>query len=368
MGPMHGVRGRTTFLLLTALATVFLAALPARAQSGQGAKWEIEGHGGGLFLTGSTGDEPPVLPPPGAAIATSSPVFPSRRVPSWFFGDGATLLNQVNQQFGVAGRIESLDAALGGSSVNVGNGFAAGLRARRILTGRLWLEFGIDFFPGAVGQSDELLAAAATAGDSFVPAFEGLLATGPFSGVTVEASSSSGGSSLEMAATAAVQYRFGDGGSLTPYITLGGGLVSGLGGGPSVMLEGHYRFDILGEVPIDETDRLTIRHETATTAVGVLGAGLRRDVTDRWGFNVDGRVLLGQGATRVVVDAEPSVATGAPADFVESFTTPSIQFSNDPATGRESSLGAPGLDGFETFSSDRLRARVIITAGIYWRF
>ena len=40
------------------------------------------------------------LPPAGAPIVTSSPIFPSRQVPSWFFGDGATLLNDVNADFG----------------------------------------------------------------------------------------------------------------------------------------------------------------------------------------------------------------------------------------------------------------------------
>ncbi|MDX1385126.1 MAG: hypothetical protein R3190_15850 [Thermoanaerobaculia bacterium] len=356
-------------ILLAAVVAAVALAPPVWAQGGQGtSKWEIEGFGGGLFLTGSTAEGTATLPPPGPAIATSSPVFPSRRVPSWFFGDGALLLNQVNQQFSVTDRIVPLDGALGGAALNTGNGFAAGVRVRRVLTGNLWLEGAVEFYPGAVGRSDELLAAVDATRDSFAPAFEGLLSTGPFQNIAVAATSSSGGSSLEMAATAAVQYRFGDAGSLAPYITLGGGLVTGLGDGPAVTLEGRYAFDIVGEVPIDETDRITIRQETSTTIVGLVGGGLRRQMTERWGFSIDGRLLLGPGATSVVIDAAPSIATGTPADFVESFTTPSIQFSNDPSTGRESSLGPPGLDGFESFDSDRLNARIVISAGIFWIF
>ena len=45
------------------------------------------------------------LPAAGAPIVTSSPIFPSRQVPSWIFGDGTTLLNGVNADFGIAARI-----------------------------------------------------------------------------------------------------------------------------------------------------------------------------------------------------------------------------------------------------------------------
>jgi hypothetical protein len=289
-------------------------------------------------------------------------------VPSWFFGDGASLLNLVNEQFDVPAAIQPLDAALGGSGLSRGNSVAGGVRVRRTITSRYAAELSVDVFPTATEPTEELLSAVAASRDSFVAAFEGLLASGPFTNVDIQASSASGGSAREIAATGALVYQLGPAAGFAPYLTFGGGLITGAGGGAAVTLEGRYRFRILGEVPIDETDRVTIRHESRTALTGVVGAGLRRDVTDRWGVRVDGRVLIGPRTTRVVIDTDPAVAQGAPADFVESFTTPSIQFSNNPSTGRESTLGGPPLQGFEAFAAGGLQARILITAGVFVRF
>ena len=63
-------------------------------------RWELE-VAGGLSLGRVTHRGRLDLPPAGAPIDTSSPVFPSWRVPSWFFGDGAAFLNNVAAEFGV---------------------------------------------------------------------------------------------------------------------------------------------------------------------------------------------------------------------------------------------------------------------------
>src|SRR4249919_2189956 len=75
----------------------------------QGPGWEIEGYGG-IVAARTASDGNRTLPPAGAPLVTSSPIFPTREVPSWFFGDGATLMNGVNADFGIAGRITPLDA------------------------------------------------------------------------------------------------------------------------------------------------------------------------------------------------------------------------------------------------------------------
>jgi hypothetical protein len=289
-------------------------------------------------------------------------------VPSWFFGDGATLLNQVNGQFGIAALIEPLDAALGGTALSTGAGFAGGVRVRRHLSSRFSAEFSLDLFPASADLSQAFNAAAEATRASFVPAFEGLLSTGPFTDIDVSASSASAGSALEVAATGTLVYQLGPAGGFVPYLTFGGGVITGAGSGPSLTLEGRYRFDIAAQVPIDETDRATVRQESRTVFTGVGGAGLRRDVSDRWGIRIDGRVFIGSHATRTLIDADPAVATGAPADFVESFTAPAIQFSNNASTGRESSLGGPALQSFEAFVQDGLQVRVLITAGVFVRF
>ena len=141
----------------------------------------------------------------------------------------------------------------------------------------------------------------------------------------------------------------------------------------SATIEGGYRFTTIGGVPqasstFDETDRVTFRFDHRTSFVGVVGAGVRHDFTPRWGLRVDGRVFLGRNSATVEIDSSPSFQTGNPGDFIETFTNPSIQFSNNPSTGRQSSLSAPGLDGFEVVKADRFQARVLFTVGLFVRF
>jgi len=61
------------------------------------------------------------------------------------------------------------------------------------------------------------------------------------------------------------------------------------------------------------------------------------------------------------------IATASPAGFVELLTNPALQFSNNPSTGRLSSLGDT-LDRFEVFAGDGLQLRFLITAGVTIRF
>jgi len=99
----------------------------------------------------------------------------------------------------------------------------------------------------------------------------------------------------------------------------------------------------------------------------VLGGGLQRDLSARWGLRVDARMLLGPDTTRVLIDATPSSARTGPSGFIESFTNPAVQFSNDPSTGRRSSLSAPALQDVEVFKGG-LQTRTLVTFGICRRF
>jgi hypothetical protein len=350
--------------LLPAIALWVCAwAAPASAQD---PRWEIEGYGG-IVAARTAGEGSVTLPAAGAPIVTSSPIFPSRQVPSWLFGDGATLLNGVNADFGNPGRITPLDAIfapLESSRVPV-----VGVRVRRRLNGRMSLEIGVDAFTRPEDRSSGLAAAVESSRSSFKTAFTGLLATGPFAAVVADAV----GSTVtevrrrETAATLSLSARLGRWGSFVPYGTFGGGVVAGSGSLPSASLEGRYRFSILNEVPIDETDRVSVRYARRTAFVAVLGVGLERDVSVRWGLRVDARMLLGPDTTRVLIDATPSMARTGPSGFVESFTNPAVQFSNDPSTGRRSSLSAPALQDFEVFKGG-LQTRTLVTVGICRRF
>ncbi len=63
-----------------------------------------------------------------------------------------------------------------------------------------------------------------------------------------------------------------------------------------------------------------------------------------------------------------TVATGTPADFIESFTNPSVQFSNNASTGRQSTLSGDALDHVNVAGGTRLQTRALVTLGIALRF
>jgi hypothetical protein len=347
------------------LAVLICACAPAGSAAAQTSSWEIEGYGGIVAArTASEGSR--TLPAAGAPLVTSNPIFPSRQTSSWFFGDGATLLNGVNEQFTRPGRIAPLDSAFGPlASARVP---AFGARVRRRLNTRYSLELGVDAFVGSSIKSDALPAIVEAARTSFTQAFSELLGTGPFAGVSVAATASTVSSRRrDTAFTAAINAAFGSWGSLVPYATFGAGIVTGSGSLPSATIEGRYRFSILNEVPIDETDRVSFRYARGAAFVGVLGGGLRRDISTKWGLRIDARVLVGPDSTRIRLDAQPSSVRGVPAGFVESFTNPAIQFSNDLSTGRRSTLSGAALQNADVFSGG-VQARTVVTVGVVRRF
>jgi hypothetical protein len=355
-------------------------AAPAGAQSAGGAgapqapppapAWEIGVHGGVSLRRIASGDV--TLPDPGPAITTSGPTVPSRQTSSWFFGDGAAMFNDAGADFGLTGRITPLDDALASMGFGSSGGPNIGFRVARTLTSRVSAEFDFDLMPGSLRLTDAFVDAIESSRGSFQSAFTALLASGPFTGVLVEtASDTDDGASREMAATGAATYRFAPRGSFVPYATLGGGVITRIGDLPSVDIEGRYRFAIsvagVPPVPIAEIDRVTIRYTARQALVAVLGGGLRRDVSDRWGFRIDGRVFLGQPTLRLVLDANPSTVSGVPAGFIETFTYPNLQFSSNPASGRRSTLGGEPLDGFVAVKGTGIETRVLVTVQLFFR-
>jgi hypothetical protein len=329
------------------------------------ARWEIEGYGGFSNRVVSTGSA--VLPAAGAPITTSNPTFPSRQVPSWFFGDGSALLNGALGDLGLTSRITPLDSAL--ASVGFGDrGAAAGIRVRRSIAPRLWVELSIDLLTGSPALTNAFRAGLESSRVSFDTAFAGLFATGPFAGAAVTATAAtSNGSGQQVVAAGSIRVPWAPHRGFAPYLTLGAGVLARRGGLPAATLAGTYQALVASSVPINETDRVLVRYSQGKSAVGVLGAGVRRAVSERWGIDLDGRLLVGPQPVKVLLDTSPTVTQGAPAGFIESFTYPSIQFSNNASTGRSSSLGGPALQGFTAFSGG-VQARVLVTIGVYARF
>lgn len=342
---------------LAAFFAVWLVSVPALAQP---PNWEVEVYGGGIVAT-SGGHGTRTLPPAGAPLVTSTPIFPTRETSSWFFGDGAVLLNGVNEAFGASGRITPLDAIFVSPGGDRSGAF--GVRVHRRLNARWSAEFGVDT-TAAASAPGGFAAAIEASRASFATAFTSLLATGPFNAVAIDAvASSDDGSRRETTATAALNLHWKGWGSFAPYATVGGGIAAGSGAMATADLSGRYGFIVAGDLPIAETDAVRVRFDRPPAFVLVLGGGLRRDLSGRWGLTFDARVLVGPDSTRVRVDAQPSSTRGVPGGFVESFTNPAIQFSNEPGTGRRSTLSGPALDGVAVFKGGT-RARTQITVGL----
>jgi len=351
---------------LRPLLILILAGVGAPAPvAAQAPRWEIEGYGGVLAGQAASAGRL-TTPAAGAPLVTSTPTFPARATSSWLFGDGADLLNGVLAEFSRSGRIASLDATFAPLPAARVPGFGA--RLRRRLNPRVSFEVGIDVPAGAPVDTGRIAAAIDAARASFAPAFADLFASGPFSRVTAAAQVvMDEGRYRETAVTAAFNRDAGRLAALTPYFTVGAGVIASRGTLPSALITGHYAASILGEVPIDETDRVALRFSRSVTFAAVLGGGLHRDLSARWGVRIDARVLVGPDPTRVRLDATPTFVRGTPAGFIESFTNPAIQFSNDPATGRRSSLSGAPLHDVEVFHGGVL-ARSLVTAAVSRRF
>ena len=329
---------------------------------------EVEAYGsvGRLFDAGEAAIS---LPAAGAPIATSSPFFPSRQVSSWFFGDGATLLNSVNEQLDLNARTTPLDAAIATIGRGAQSGAGGGARIRFRTAPRVWMEIGVDVSGSAEPVPDSLLSAVEATRSSFVTSMSALFGSGPFTGTNVTAVASLPSAHWrDVTATVAANMELAPIAGVTPHMTLGAGVVTRVGTQPEVMLEGRYRARVLGAIPIDETDRVTIRSEAGTAPVVVVGGGLSRAVTDRVSLRLDARLIAANRTIGATLDAAPTVTSGTPADFIESFTNPSVQFSNNTSTGRRSTLSGDVLERIDVATSTRLQLRGLVTFGVAIRF
>ncbi len=351
--------------MIRCLGGVLFALLVALPAAGQERTWEIEVFAGAVART-SASEGSRTLPPAGAPLVTSNPTFPSRETPSWLFGDGASLLNAVLGQFGSTAQVAPLDPAF--AAATGGSTGVVGARLRRTLNPRWSAEISVDSTTSSAAASSAFTRAIDETRQSFASAFAALLDTGPFGAPVIDTSAiSDRGRRRDMTATVALNARLATWGSLSPYATFGGGISAGSGNLPSANVRAAYHFSILGEVPISESNDVSLRVARSASFVIVLGGGLRKAVSDRWGLSVDARALLGPDRTRVFINATPSTVRGTPAGFVESFTNPGIQFSSDPATGRRSTLSGAPLQDFEVFSGGT-SARFVLSVGVSRRF
>jgi hypothetical protein len=382
-------------ILFLGVATVIAVASPATAQS----KWEIEVHGGGISHTNpSTGIS--AVPGPGETFTTAG-IYPppappvlvvstSRRVSSWYFGDGALLFNQaasavaanpVAMTAAFPGRIVTLDPVLGRSLGEARRGGTLGLRLTRVMTPRLSVELNMDYGLTRLQITQANSNAIEATRASFISAFNGLITSNP-SRVLNSLTSTAGvknGTGGELFTTGTLVVNLRTTGTIIPYATAGAGLIATTGTMPAVTLAGSYRFLNPSGGPIEEADTLTLREGRDRRVIaGVLGGGVKYHVSPGWGIRVDARVSFSRNTATTVLDANPNVTLGLlPAGRGTLNADPTIQFSNnwsDPITTlgvtsvARSTLSGPPVTNYPTWSGSGTSSHMNIAAGIFWRF
>jgi hypothetical protein len=263
------------------------------------------------------------------------------------------------------------------------SGGTFGVRVAYNMTSRLSADFTLDAAQGKLKLTDALLAGVEATRASFIGAWNdqtGLIRTG--GGVVFTNSNVTSTASIhddqgrQLFTTGALAVNLIPDGRFMPYATIGAGVVSNVGNGPNVTLVGNDRFTSnvnslgAGSFPVNETDTVTIRLAPANehALVTVFGGGLKAMGSSRWGVDADVRAYISKNTFNTLIDADPKIVTSTPAGAVASFLTPSIQFSNNPSTGRPSSLSGPVISGFKAFSSSGTPVQVNVSGGLFFRF
>ena len=361
----------------------------ATAAVAQDRKWEVEVHGGGTVATSPTGGTAALLaagtlfslPPPPGGLPPGAPALPtSRRESSWYFGDGAVLVNQVNTAqvsigLGVTGKITPLDPVMNSSVARRQTGGSIGFRISRHITPRYTAEFNFDYSRGRLEMGSAGLAGIEASRASFISAFNALVVAGLPKTVTSTATihSSEG---RQIFTTGVLNINLKTDGKIVPYATVGGGVVVNSGNTPSATLTGTYRIvssplsPFPGVLLFNETDTVNLRYSIEHRAfVGVLGGGIKYAVSPRWGVRLDVRAHLSKNSVSNLVDANPTVATLTPAESLSALgVNPTIFVSNNPSRPVQSSLSGPAISGFRTFAGNGMQTQISIVPGFFWRF
>ena len=332
-------------------------------------KWDIEFHvaaGFGSTSDGGSGE----LPKPGATFTTGGGAD-SRHVPSWFFGDGARLFNDVLAALGRAEAIVPLDPAITGPAVEQTVENAIGVRVTRALTPILAIEVEGNVARSTYTVRQETKNALDATSDSFFSAFGGLVASGQGVAFTSPALSSSfnwqDGQGADIVTTVSLVIHPKKDGRVRPYVVVGGGVAASVGQAQAT-LTGRYSFRVPDGGTVDESDTVTIHFGGGVGLAGVAGAGLNFRVTRGSGIRVDARGQFLENHVPTSIDAHPSAVASNPAQAVWSFTTPALQFVTNPSTGLASSLDTSGLSGVTTLHASGFYSRASITVGYFWRF
>lgn len=349
---------RGSYAVLAILACSASAAAQERT-------WEFELRTGGLLSASPAGGEG-ALPPAGQTFEGSGGT--SRKVASWFFGDGARFLNDFLQLRGVATRVVPLDALLVGQLFERRSGVQLGARLSKAVSRRVEVEVTVDVSNGGAAIKEGAASQIEATRGSFVGAWNAVFADGSVVFATPQTSATAtireGG--REVLTMAGLNLNLVARGKVVPYVAAGAGVLTRVGGGPSAVLVGNYTFLASGLFSMDETDTLLLDSAAEKhLLIGLAGGGIKYFATPNRGVRLDVRAHLWDPANHTILSAAPNTKVNPPVQTVVfSRTTPSLQISNNP--DNPSTLST-SIAEFESFSGPRtLPLRV--TLGYFWRF
>lgn len=350
-----------------ALAVATLVSWPAIARA---QKWELEVHVGAAIASGATGGTVSALPA-GEAFTTGAG-FPSVRVSSWLFGDGAALFNAASALAGRPERISSLDGFLGATSVNRRSGAAVGFRVTRALTSRFDAEFSLDYAASGLAMSDAAVSQIEASRQTFITAFSGLFSSTQaiFGNNSVSATASlKKNAGQRLFVSGGVLMHLSDGGR-RPYVVAGVAMARDSESHPTAAIDGSYKFTTNAAVPpftINESDHLSIGYVSKASLLGMAGFGFNVASWTGSGLRFDARVFLGTDEVETVLDAQGTPHDSNPPGAAYTFTSPALQWSSgQDAVGRSSLSGS--VTGFRTLTGTRFQAPVVVTLGYFFRF
>jgi hypothetical protein len=372
MTPSVAVRfaltGCLTIGILAASPTPVQAQARTQTQGKVGVlKWEFEVHG--AFATGYSAPEGQSKgPSEGPSFTLGDGTTPSKAVTSWYFGSGASFLNQVLalRGIGINDRVTALDSG-GWPSAGRRPGVQFGARIARRVTNTIWIEISADLGLDPLGFDSDTEARIEQTRASFVSAFTALnnstLTLMPNPTVTSTATVQSGGRRL--VTSGVVQYR-GTGTGTRPYVFAGVGLATPIGGATSLTLTGRYQFSTPGGAAFDETDAMVLRYHSTMSFVTVAGFGFMRDLSPRSGYRVETRVMFGTAHQDIRLDTEPVVTVTAPTGAaILNATSPGLQFATN---GLRTNLSAQATRDFAALTANGKKLQWVISAGYFWRF
>ncbi len=350
------------------------------ARTRRSRKWSVEVHGGrfGELIDAGASRSAAIEAFPAGAPFTTMAGGPSRAVASWLYGDGTVLFDQIRASFASTygvnlSSITPLDDVLRSSGTTRTFGTTVGGRFSRDITSWLGLEVAYDRGPSETAVDEAVFRGVEATRSSYVAAFQSLLATIPQDNGVVTATVTSTdveASRHQQIATASLV--------LTPirisrfglHLSAGGGIVKNDVSPTEIRLQAGYRFSLLSQFPINESETVTIRFsEKSQVPVWVAGAGFTLDLWGPLGVRADARVLAMENAVQTTVSSSGThVTTPAAAQQVTlpSLTSPSIQFSSIP--GVQTTLGGGTVNDLVTYSGSGYQVRPHITVGLVLRF